>query len=107
MLKKIQQDSHDKFEELGYPSKKLESWKFSPSKHLKKYDSNNLNQSNFSIEQYDNKYTLCFINGELAKESLNNFIYKDSITVSDIDELEDSSICSTSSNFEKEAFFHF
>jgi len=28
MLKKIQQDSHDKFEALGYPSKKLENWKY-------------------------------------------------------------------------------
>mgnify|MGYP003310406498 CR=1 FL=1 len=57
MLKKIQQDSHDKFEELGYPSKKLESWKFSPSKHLRKYNLINLDQSNFSIEQYNDKYT--------------------------------------------------
>ena len=106
MLKKIQQDSHDKFEALGYPSKKLENWKFSPSNHLKKYSSKNLDQSNFSIEKYSDKYTLCFINGELATESLNHFIYKDSITILDIGELEDNSICSTSSNFEKEAFFH-
>ena len=63
MLKKIQQDSHDKFEALGYPSKKLENWKFSPSNHLKKYSSKNLDQSNFSIEKYSDKYTLCFING--------------------------------------------
>ena len=106
MLKKIQQDSHDKFSELGYPSKKLENWKFSPSKHLKKYSSINLNHSKFSIEKFSDKYTLCFINGELATESLNHFIYKDSITILDIGELEDNSICSTSSNFEKEAFFH-
>ena len=77
MLKKIQQDSHDKFEALGYPSKKLENWKFSPSNHLKKYSSKNLDQSNFSIEKYSDKYTLCFINGELATESLNHFIYND------------------------------
>jgi Fe-S cluster assembly protein SufD len=50
MLKKIQQDSHDKFEALGYPSKKLENWKFSPSKHLKKYSSKNLDQSNFQLK---------------------------------------------------------
>ena len=106
MLKKIQQDSHDKFSELGYPSKKLENWKFSPSKHLKKYSSSNLNHSKFSIEKFSDKYTLCFINGELATESLNHFIYKDSITILDLGELEDNSICSTSSNFEKEAFFH-
>ena len=106
MLKKIQKHSRSRFEELGYPSKKLENWKFSSSKHLKKYSSNNSNNKNISIEQYSDKYTLCFINGEISLESLNKFIYKDTITILDINELEDESICSTSSNFEKEAFFH-
>lgn len=106
MLKKIQKHSRSRFEELGYPSKKLENWKFSSSKHLKKYSSNNSNNKDISVEQYSDEYTLCFINGEISLESLNKFIYKDDMIILDIDELKDESICSTSSNFDKEAFFH-
>ena len=50
MLKKIQKYSHSRFEEIGYPSKKLENWKFSSSKHLKKYLSNNSDDKDTSID---------------------------------------------------------
>lgn len=106
MFKKIQKHSHSRFEELGYPSKKLENWKFSSSKHLKKYSSNHSNNKDISIDQYGDEHTLCFVNGEISLESLNKFIYKDDMTALDIGELNDESTCSTSSNFEKEAFFH-
>ena len=74
MLKKIQKHSHARFEQLGYPSKKLENWKFSSSKHLKKYDSTNSGKD-ISIDRYGDEYTLCFVNGQIALESLNKFIY--------------------------------
>jgi len=106
MLKKIKQDSHNQFQQLGYPSKKLENWKFSSSSHLKKYKSESINDNDLSIEQYSNKYTLCFINGELSQESLNDFFYKDHISISDIETLNDNEVSATSSNFKKEAFFH-
>ena len=106
MLEKIKQDSHTQFQQLGYPSKKLENWKFSSSSHLKKYKSENINDNDLSIEQYSNKYTLCFINGELSQESLNDFFYKDHISISDIETLNDNEVSATSSNFKKEAFFH-
>jgi len=106
MLKKIKQDSHNQFQQLGYPSKKLENWKFSSSSHLKKYKSESINDNDLSIEQYSNKYTLCFINGELSQESLNDFFYKDHISISDIEKLNDNEVSATSSNFKKEAFFH-
>ncbi len=106
MLKKIQQDSHDQFEELGYPSKKLENWKFSSSKHLKKYKSDSSHNKDLSIDQYKDQYTLCFINGKLSEKSLNDFAYKDDISISDIETLNDNSLCVTSSHFKKEAFFH-
>tara|TARA_B100000965_G_scaffold393804_1_gene405163 strand:+ start:1966 stop:3147 length:1182 start_codon:yes stop_codon:yes gene_type:complete len=106
MLEKIKQDSHNQFQQLGYPSKKLENWKFSSSSHLKKYKSENINDNDLSIEQYSNKYTLCFINGELSQESLNDFFYKDHISISDIETLNDNEVSATSSNFKKEAFFH-
>ncbi len=105
MLKKIQQDSHDQFEELGYPSKKLENWKFSSSKHLKKYKSDSSHNKDLSIDQYKDQYTLCFINGKLSEKSLNDFAYKDDISISDIETLNDNSLCVTSSHFKKEAFF--
>ena len=105
MLKKIQKHSHARFEQLGYPSKKLENWKFSSSKHLKKYDSINSGKD-ISIDRYGDEYTLCFVNGEMALESLNKFIYKDDMNILDIHELNDETTCSTSSNFEKEALFH-
>ena len=106
MLEKIKQDSHNQFQQLGYPSKKLENWKFSSSSHLKKYKSESMGDSDLSIEQYSNKYTLCFINGELSQESLNDFFYKDHISISDIEKLNDNEVSATSSNFKKEAFFH-
>ncbi len=106
MLKKIQKYSHSRFEEIGYPSKKLENWKFSSSKHLKKYLSNNSDDKDTSIDNHGDEYTLCFMNGEITLESLNKFIYKDDMTILDIDQLSDENICSTSSNFEKEALFH-
>jgi Fe-S cluster assembly protein SufD len=106
MLKKIKQDSHNQFQQLGYPSKKLENWKFSSSSHLKKYKSESMGDSDLSIEQYSNKYTLCFINGELSQESLNDFFYKDHISISDIETFNDNEVSATSSNFKKEAFFH-
>ena len=106
MLKKIKQDSRLQFQQLGYPSKKLENWKFSSSSHLKKYESESIRDNNLSIEQYNNKYTLCFINGELSQESLNDFFYKDHISISDIETLNDNQVSATSSNFKKEAFFN-
>ena len=106
MLKKIKQDSRRQFQQLGYPSKKLENWKFSSSSHLKKYESESIRDNNLSIEQYNNKYTLCFINGELSQESLNDFFYKDHISISDIETLNDNQVSATSSNFKKEAFFN-
>ena len=105
MLKKIKQDSHNQFQQLGYPSKKLENWKFSSSSHLKKYKSESINDNDLSIEQYSNKYTLCFINGELSQESLNDFFYKDHISISDIETLNDNEVSATSSNFKKRMLF--
>jgi len=62
---------------------------------------NKFNKNNFAevVEVTYNK-------SEISLESLNKFIYKDDMIILDIDELKDESICSTSSNFDKEAFFH-
>ena len=69
--------SYNAFKKLGYPSKKLENWKFSNSKHLKSYNVINQDQSDIDIKQYlAIENALCFVNGKFVKESLNNFIYK-------------------------------
>ena len=106
MLEKLQSKGRKKFDELGFPSKKLENWKFSSSKHLKKYNSSYRSDAISLTDKYKDKYTLCFFNGQLLKESLENFIYQKEITISDIKSIDDKSITSTSSNYEKEAFFN-
>tara|TARA_Y100000389_G_scaffold39147_1_gene33534 strand:+ start:11286 stop:12473 length:1188 start_codon:yes stop_codon:yes gene_type:complete len=106
MLEKLQSKGLKKFDELGFPSKKLENWKFSSSKHLKKYNSSYRSDAISLTDKYKDKYTLCFFNGQLLKESLENFIYRKEITISDIKSIDDKSITSTSSNYEKEALFN-
>ena len=44
--------SYNAFKKLGYPSKKLENWKFSNSSHLKNYNIINQDRSEIDIKQY-------------------------------------------------------
>ena len=99
--------SHNVFKKLGYPSKKLENWKFSNSKHLKSYNVINQDQSDIDIKQYlAIENALCFVNGKFVKESLNNFIYKNQISISKTIEVEDSEIVKMSNNFQGESLFN-
>ena len=99
--------SYNAFRKLGYPSKKLENWKFSNSKHLKSYNVINQDQSDIDIKQYlAIENALCFVNGKFVKESLNNFIYKNQISISKTIEVEDSEIVKMSNNFQGESLFN-
>ena len=99
--------SYNAFKKLGYPSKKLENWKFSNSKHLKSYNVINQDQSDIDIKQYlAIENALCFVNGKFVKESLNNFIYKNQISISKTIEVEDSEIVKMSNNFQGESLFN-
>ena len=99
--------SYNAIKKLGYPSKKLENWKFSNSNHLKSYNVINQDQSDIDIKQYlAIENALCFVNGKFVKESLNNFIYKNQISISKTIEVEDNEIVKMSNNFQGESLFN-
>ena len=99
--------SYNAFKKLGYPSKKLENWKFSNSNHLKSYNVINQDQSDIDIKQYlAIENALCFVNGKFVKESLNNFIYKNQISISKTIEVEDNEVVKMSNNFQGESLFN-
>ena len=99
--------SYNAFKKLGYPSKKLENWKFSNSSHLKNYNIINQDQSEIDIKQYlSMENALCFVNGKFIKESLNNFTYKDQILIGKTIEVKDSEIIKMSDNFQDESLFN-
>jgi len=106
-LNQTKNHSYNAFKKLGYPSKKLENWKFSNSKHLKSYNVINQDQSDIDIKQYlAIENALCFVNGKFVKESLNNFIYKNQISISKTIEVEDNEIVKMSNNFQGESLFN-
>ena len=99
--------SYNAFKKLGYPSKKLENWKFSNSSHLKNYNIINQDQSEIDIKQYlAMENALCFVNGKFVKESLNNFTYKNQISIGKTIEVKDSKIIKMSDNFQDESLFN-
>ena len=99
--------SYNAFKKLGYPSKKLENWKFSNSNHLKSYNVINQDQSDIDIKQYlAIENALCFVNGKFVKESLNNFIYKNQISIGKTIEVEDNKIVKMPNNFQGESLFN-
>ena len=99
--------SYNAFKKLGYPSKKLENWKFSNSNHLKSYNVINQDQSDIDIKQYlAIENALCFVNGKFIKESLNNFIYKNQISIGKTIEVKDNKIVKMSNNFQGESLFN-
>ena len=99
--------SYNAFKKLGYPSKKLENWKFSNSSHLKNYNIINQDQSEIDIKQYlSMENALCFVNGKFIKESLDNFTYKNQISIGKTIEVKDSKIIKMSDNFQDESLFN-
>jgi len=106
-LNQTKNHSYNAFKKLGYPSKKLENWKFSNSSHLKNYNIINQDQSEIDIKQYlSMENALCFVNGKFIKESLNNFTYKNQISIGKTIEVKDSEIIKMSDNFQDESLFN-
>jgi len=106
-LNQTKNHSYNAFKKLGYPSKKLENWKFSNSSHLKNYNIINQDQSEIDIKQYlSMENALCFVNGKFIKESLNNFTYKNQISIGKTIEVKDSKIIKMSDNFQDESLFN-
>lgn len=99
--------SYNAFKKLGYPSKKLENWKFSNSSHLKNYNVINQDQSEIDIKQYlEIENALCFVNGKFVKKSLDNFIYRNQILIGKTIEVKDSNTIKMSDNFQDESLFN-
>jgi len=106
-LNQTKNHSYNAFKKLGYPSKKLENWKFSNSSHLKNYNIINQDQSEIDIKQYlSMENALCFVNGKFIKESLDNFTYKNQISIGKTIEVKDSKIIKMSDNFQDESLFN-
>ena len=91
-MNEIKNNSYNQFKKLGYPTKKLENWKFSNSSHLKKYNTI-ISDSNIDIKEYLKiKNTLCFLNGALIKESLENCDFKNEILISNTIDIKETII---------------
>ncbi len=105
-MNEIKNNSYNQFKRLGYPSKKLENWKFSNSSHLKKYDTI-ISDSDIDIKQYlKTKNTLCFVNGIFIKESLENCEFKNEISISNTIDIKEKDVITMSENFNNEALFN-
>ena len=103
-MNKIKNNSYNQFKKLGYPSKKLESWKFSNSSHLKKYDTV-ISNSNIDIKEHlEKKNTLCFVNGVFIKESLENCTFKNEISISNTVDITEKDIIEMSENSKKKDY---
>ncbi len=105
-MNEIKNNSYNQFKKLGYPTKKLENWKFSNSSHLKKYNTI-ISDSNIDIKKYLKiKNTLCFLNGALIKESLENCDFKNEILISNTIDIKEKDTIKMSENFNNEALFN-
>ena len=105
-MNEIKNNSYNQFKKLGYPTKKLENWKFSNSSHLKKYNTI-ISDSNIDIKEYLKiKNTLCFLNGALIKESLENCDFKNEILISNTIDIKEKDTIKMSENFNNEALFN-
>ena len=105
-MNEIKNNSYNQFKKLGYPTKKLENWKFSNSSHLKKYNTI-ISDSNIDIKEYlKTKNTLCFVNGTFIKESLESCDFKNEILISNTMDIKEEDIIKMSENFNNEALFN-
>ncbi|MED5269021.1 MAG: SufD family Fe-S cluster assembly protein [Candidatus Neomarinimicrobiota bacterium] len=105
-MNEIKNNSYNQFKKLGYPTKKLENWKFSNSSHLKKYNTI-ISDSNIDVKEYLKiKNTLCFLNGALIKESLENCDFKNEILISNTIDIKAKDTIKMSENFNNEALFN-
>lgn len=105
-MNEIKNNSYNQFKKLGYPTKRLENWKFSNSNHLKKYNTI-ISDSDIDIKEYlKTKNTLCFVNGSFIKESLENCDFKNEILISNTMDIKEQDIMKMSENFNNEALFN-
>ena len=102
ILKKI---SSDFFNKQGYPSKKLENWKFTSSKNLIKFDKQD-SPDIVSRKIETDESTLLFINGKLCLDTLEKFKFKDNLEIQDLVNINDENVFAFSNTFSNDAMFN-
>ena len=105
MIDILKKTSSDFFNKQGYPSKKLENWKFTSSKKLIKFvkqDSPDIVSRKIKTDES----TLLFINGKLCLDTLENFKFKDNLEIQDLVNINDENVFAFSNTFSNDAMFN-
>ena len=104
MIKLIKKNSLEFFNVNGFPSKKLENWKFTSSKNFKRFSKLSSVAEKQTIES--DELSIVFINGVLDKDSLENFKFSDLLEVKNLNELNNKELLHFSENFLNESMFN-
>lgn len=105
MIDILKKTSSDFFNKQGYPSKKLENWKFTSSKNLIKFvkqDSPDIVSRKIKTDES----TLLFINGKLCLDTLEKFKFKDNLEIQDLVNINDENVFAFSNTFSNDAMFN-
>ena len=105
MIDSLKKTSSEYFTKQGYPSKKLENWKFTSTKNLKKFKKKkSSNAAHTNIETDES--TLLFINGKLCLNTLKNFKYLDNIEIKELVNIDNEMILTFSNSFLDDSMFN-
>jgi len=104
MIDSIKKNGLEFFNVNGFPSKKLENWKFTSSKNFKRFSKFSSVAKKQKIES--DELSIVFINGVLDKDSLENFKFSDLLEVKNLNELNNKEILDCSENFLNESMFN-
>ena len=105
MIDILKKTSSDFFNKQGYPSKKLENWKFTSSKNLIKFDKQD-SPDIVSRKIETDESTLLFINGKLCLDTLEKFKFKDNLEIQDLVNINDENVFAFSNTFSNDAMFN-
>ena len=105
MIDSLKKAGSEFFNKKGYPTKKLENWKFTSIKKLKKFKKKKSSDT-ISTKIETDKSTLLFINGKLCLDTLKNFRYSGSIEIKELIDIDDKMILSFSNTFLNDSMFN-
>ena len=105
MINLIKKNSLEFFNSKGLPSKKLENWKFTSSKKIKKFSKSSLCFDGKPKIESD-ELSIVFVNGVLDKGSLKNFKFSHLLEVKNLNEVNDKQLLHCSENFLNESMFN-
>ena len=105
MIDTLKKTSLEFFHKQGYPTKKLENWKFTSSKNFKKFSKKEISDISIANISTD-ETTLLFINGKLCLNTFKNFRYRDNIEINELANIEEKAILTFSDTFMNDAMFN-